>query len=148
MVTGGRGKRGIEPLIAKEIRTQADEPQQKPRDEGSDNSDHNRQERNGNHLRRSGEVAQFLQVFSSVFTHMAFFLSDSARSESFRTARKARERAGPEVFNSCKCKIDSPCKSWSPCGVNSTKTSRLSSSLCRRTTAPLSTSRSTSSTVL
>src|SRR5256885_5129197 len=113
----------------KQIGKQAVQLQQQPRHAGRDQADSYGEDRNRYDAGRSGEIAQDL-----------FFHAECPDI----IASSVRANSGPDIWTSRQCSEDSFSRISSPTGVSSTSTSRRSSWLVRRTTAPRSTSRSIS----
>src|SRR6476646_10084295 len=136
----GRGtESAIDAMEIQKIGKQPDQPKQDPRDTRSDQANSYGENRNRYYARGGSELAEFFLFHTECPDIWGPFS---------KIASSVRASSGPEICTSRQCSEDSFSRISSPSVVSSTSTSRRSSSLVRRTTAPRSTSRLINSTVL
>ena len=144
MVSRRRNQHRAHAPVVEDVGEKPDQAQQRPCDERAQDADADRQQRNRNHARRGGEIAQLLRIVVACDCSLTPPFPAVAQHRIQRTA-PVRGRSVP---------VRSRCASASlrriarPAGVSRIQTSRLSSVPGRLAIAPAFSSRLTSSTAL
>ena len=143
VVSRRRNKHRAHSPVVEDIREKSDQAQQRPRDERAQDADADRQQRNRNDSRRRGKIAEPLRIVLVCYSRCQFSPCDAAARNSTR-----RASSGPERSSSARCASASLRRVARPAGVSRTHTSRLSRVPGCLATAPVASSRFTSSTAL